>query len=52
MLGYTKEDLDDMVYGIDCALLMINNDENPATTRSLTTALEFLQGLWAEGYFD
>ena len=45
MLGYTKEDLNDMIYGI-------NSDENPAIHNYLTTASDFLQGLWAEGYFD
>jgi hypothetical protein len=40
MLGYELQDLNDMTYGIDSALLMINQDENPAN------------GLWAEGYFD
>jgi hypothetical protein len=38
MLGYELQDLNDMTYGIDSALLMINQD--------------FLNGLWAEGYFD
>lgn len=52
MLGYKLEDLNNMVYGIDTALLIINPDENPAITRYLSTASDFLQGLWAEGYFD
>jgi hypothetical protein len=52
MLGYTKEDLDNMKYGVDSALLMINTDDNPAIARYLTTASDFLGGLWAEGYFD
>ena len=52
MLGYTKEDLNDMIYGINSADTMINSDENPAIHNYLTTASDFLQGLWAEGYFD
>jgi len=52
MLGYKVKDLNNMVYGIDTALLLINTDENPAIARYLTTASDFLQGLWSEGYFD
>jgi len=52
MLGYTLEDLNNMVYGVDNAMLLINSDENPAIHNYLFTTREFLQGLWAEGYFD
>jgi hypothetical protein len=52
MLGYELQDLNEMTYGIDSALLMINQDENPAIARYLTNASDFLNGLWAEGYFD
>jgi hypothetical protein len=52
MLGYTKEDLDNMMYGINSADLMINADENPAIHNYLVMAGDFLAGLWAEGYFD
>ena len=52
MLGYTLEDLNNMVYGVDNAMLLINSDENPAIHTYLVTARDFLQGLWAEGYFD
>jgi hypothetical protein len=52
MLGYTKEDLTDMTYGIESAMLMINADEHPGISRYLDNALDFLNGLWAEGYFD
>jgi hypothetical protein len=41
-----------MVYGVDNAMLLINSDENPAIHNYLVTARDFLQGLWAEGYFD
>ena len=52
MLGYTLEDLNNMIYGVDNAMLLINSDENPAIYNYLVTTREFLQGLWAEGYFD
>ena len=52
MLGYTLEDLNNMVYGVDNAMLLINSDEHPAVYNYLVTARDFLQGLWAEGYFD
>ena len=52
MLGYTKDDLAKMTYGVQCADLLINADENPAIHNYLVKTDEFLQGLWAEGYFD
>jgi hypothetical protein len=52
MLGYTKEDLDNMIYGVANADLLINADENPAIHNYLVKTEEFLNGLWAEGYFD
>ena len=52
MLGYTQRDLADMSYGIHSADLLINADENPAIHNYLVKAGEFLDGLWAEGYFD
>jgi hypothetical protein len=52
MLGYSKEDLDEMIYGVNTAILLINSDENPAIHRMLGEASDFLEGLWAEGYFD
>jgi hypothetical protein len=52
MLGYTSRDLADMSYGINSADLLINADENPAIHNYLVKAGEFLDGLWAEGYFD
>jgi hypothetical protein len=52
MLGYSKDDLDNMIHGIECADLIIDSDKNPAIHNYLVTANEFLQGLWAEGYFD
>jgi hypothetical protein len=52
MLGYTKEDLDNMVYGINTADFMLDADQNPAIHNYLIMAGDFLAGLWAEGYFD
>jgi hypothetical protein len=52
MLGYTKEDLDEMIYGVNSADLIINADEHPAIHNYLVNTKEFLEGLWAEGYFD
>ena len=52
MLGYTKEDLDNMVYGIKTADFMLDADQNPAIHNYLVMASDFLSGLWAEGYFD
>lgn len=52
MLGYNQKDLADMTYGVYQADLLINADENPAIHNYLVMAHDFLQGLWAEGYFD
>ena len=52
MLGYTKDDLDNMVYGIRTADFMLDADQNPAIHNYLVMAEDFLSGLWAEGYFD
>jgi hypothetical protein len=58
MLGYTKEDLDQMANSIHDAKLfyilksdVIKVDEDPIVD-GLLKAHDFLQGLWAEGYFD
>jgi len=32
--------------------IMLNADEHPAIHNYLIMASDFLQGLWAEGYFD
>ena len=52
MLGYELKDLNNMVYGVDSAILIIDSDEHPAVYNYLVTTRDFLQGLWAEGYFD
>jgi hypothetical protein len=48
MLGYTKEDLDEMSHfvGLLMTVHLTNNYEK------VWLAYSFLQGLWAEGYFD
>lgn len=54
MLGYTKDDLDDMTKSVSKAYLVLKNsgyyDED--TLNDLGKTLDLLQGLWAEGYFD
>ena len=52
MLGYERDDLDNMVLAIDSALTTVNPDDDPWLSGSLNITLVFLQGLWAEGYFD
>jgi hypothetical protein len=58
MLGYTKSDLDDMINAIhDAKLFYIGNTTATYVDRELLVndllkANDFLQGLWAEGYFD
>lgn len=49
MLGYTKEDLDDMSMSIHSILHTVQNQE---LYENLSKATDFLDGLWAEGYFD
>jgi len=52
MLGYATTDLDEMVSAIQSALTTVNSDDDPWLYNNLWKAQEFLQGLWAEGYFD
>ena len=57
MLGYTKEDLDRMTNAIhDAKLFYLRTPSDLMDKTELRTDLEmavsFLQGLWAEGYFD
>jgi hypothetical protein len=58
MLGYTKTDIDEMSNSIhDAKLFYIMKsdveyvDKDPIVD-GLLKAQDFLQGLWAEGYFD
>ena len=52
MLGYELKDLDEMVYAIESVLTTVNSDDDPFLFNNLWKSKEFLQGLWAEGYFD
>ena len=58
MLGYTKTDLDDMTNAIhDAKVFYIMKSEvtyvdKEILVNNLLKANDFLQGLWAEGYFD
>ena len=52
MLGYELSDQEDMVNAIESALTTVNPDDDPWLYNNLNMTLTFLQGLWAEGYFD
>jgi hypothetical protein len=57
MLGYTAKDLDRMTNAVhDAKLFYIRTpsdliDKQPLI-KDLEDTVSFLQGLWAEGYFD
>ena len=57
MLGYTEDDLNRMINAIhDSKLFYLRSpsdliDKGPLV-KDLEDASSFLQGLWAEGYFD
>jgi hypothetical protein len=58
MLGYTKEDLDQMSNAVHDAKLFyimksdVEQVDKDPLVEGLLKANDFLQGLWAEGYFD
>ena len=57
MLGYTEDDLNRMINAIhDSKLFYLRTPSDLMDKTELRTDLEmavsFLQGLWAEGYFD
>jgi hypothetical protein len=57
MLGYTLEDLNKMINAVhDAKLFYLRTPSDLMDKTQLRTDLEmansFLQGLWAEGYFD
>jgi hypothetical protein len=57
MLGYTLEDLNKMINAIhDSKLFYLRTPSDLMDKTQLRTDLEmansFLQGLWAEGYFE
>jgi hypothetical protein len=49
MLGYELNDLNKMVNAVDSAYKYVTTPED---VEGIELAREFLQGLWAEGYFD
>ena len=57
MLGYTEDDLDRMINAVhDAKLFYLRTpsaliDKKPLI-KDLEMAVSFMQGLWAEGYFD
>jgi hypothetical protein len=50
MLGYKEQDVAEMLYGVQTAILLINTDENPAIHRYLSNTADLLEGLLAEGH--
>jgi hypothetical protein len=57
MLGYEMADIDEMINSVhDAKLFYIRSTSNLVDQKILVDGLEktvsFLQGLWAEGYFD
>jgi len=57
MLGYTESDLNRMINAVhDAKLFYLRTpsdliDKEPLV-KELEEAVSFMQGLWAEGYFD
>ena len=57
MLGYTESDLNRMINAVhDAKLFYLRSpsdliDKEPLV-KDLQDAVSFMQGLWAEGYFD
>ena len=49
MLGYEQADLDMMIAGVNIAIDQLGNS---GVSKQLEEVSSFLQGLWAEGYFD
>jgi hypothetical protein len=51
MLGYTKDDLDEMIDATYLAMHYVPEGQTNLM-QNLAGTNDFLQGLWAEGYFD
>ena len=49
MLGYETADLDMMIASVNIAIKQLGNT---GISRGLEEVSSFLQGLWAEGYFE
>ena len=57
MLGYEMADIDEMINSVhDAKLFYLRTPSNlmdkEPLRKDLEDAVSFLQGLWAEGYFD
>ncbi len=52
MLGYEMADVDTMIDAIQEALKVLDTESYKSLHTGLWKAQDFLQGLWAEGYFD
>jgi len=57
MLGYTESDLNRMINAVhDAKLFYLRSPsdlmDKTELRKDLEDAVSFLQGLWAEGYFD
>jgi hypothetical protein len=52
MLGYELSDIDNMVDAIQTVLKTIDTQTYMELHTNLWKAQDFLQGLWAEGYFE
>lgn len=56
MLGYDLEDLNIMIDSLEEVIQIEESSQTPSISDrnlgGLKTSLLFLQGLWAEGYFD
>jgi len=54
MLGYTEDDLNEMINAVHDAKLfyLANNGPDKDMGEKLHQPISFMQGLWAEGYFD
>ena len=50
MLGYAMKDINDMTEGLSIVLETIKTD--PSLYNNVWKARDFIEGLWAEGYFD
>ena len=51
MLGYTKDDLNEMIDATYLAMHYVPEGQTKLM-ENLAGTNDFLQGLWAEGYFD
>ena len=53
MLGYSENDLDEMIGGLQIAISALNKGEdNDEVLEWLNKTMEFLQALWDKGYFN